>query len=123
MRVFNWLEAVRLIKQHNIKNAEAGLLQDRSWTSGVILSDGVPVIGEYTYLASDWATPVLVDVDTKIAYECHAGPESGYGPDTNWPNEVLAMLTDARVKPEVATKPRPGPKRLLLIPRTRSETP
>lgn len=58
-KVFDWDKAVDILKERGIKDASAGLHLDLEYTSGDILVDGEPV-KDYCYLASTWATPVLV---------------------------------------------------------------
>lgn len=93
-RVFDWRCAVRLIKRYNLKNADAGLSEDMEWTSDCILRDGKPVVEDtYTYLASNWATPILVDRDTGEEFECWEFEDnSQYDSDTVWPKDALEML-------------------------------
>ena len=58
--VFDWDKAAELIKEKGIRNAGAGLRGDYGNTAGDILSDGEPVMDDYTFLASTWATPMLL---------------------------------------------------------------
>lgn len=60
LKVFDWDKAARLLCERSAANAVAGLASDMEWTSGTILRDGAIVDDSYTYLASTWATPVLV---------------------------------------------------------------
>lgn len=62
MRVFDWEKAAHYIRDNDIQNAEAGLSEDLEWTCGPILADGKIIAKHdtYTYLASTWATPVLI---------------------------------------------------------------
>lgn len=93
-QVFDWKKAVALINEHNIKNADAGLSEDMEWTSDWILRDGKPVVEDtYPYLASNWATPVLVNCDTGEEFECWEFQEnSQYNHDTMWPKDALELL-------------------------------
>lgn len=95
-RVFDWRHAARLIKRYNIKNADAGLTEDMEWTSDWILRDGKPVVEDtYPYLASNWATPVLVDRDTDEEFECwEFQKNSQYDRDTVWPEDALELLKE-----------------------------
>lgn len=96
VRVFDWSKAVSLIKEHGIKNAGAGLEEDWEWTGGTILNNGQPVPKErtYTYLASNWATPILWDFDTKNSHECWImKEETDWDSETYWPEEALKQLT------------------------------
>ena len=91
-RVFDWLKAVELIKEHNAKDAIAGLSTDMFWTSGTILVDGKIITDSYTYLSSDWATPVIVIDD--VEYDCwkyqHEVPDWDAG--TKWPPEAVNLF-------------------------------
>lgn len=94
VRSFDWMKAVELIKKHNIKNANAGLESDYEWTAGQILADGKPVTNDYTYLASTWAIPMLIDLDDDTEYECWSYlKDTGYDSDTKWPEEAVKALT------------------------------
>ena len=91
-KVFDWKRAVELIKFHNIKEAYAGLEEDWCWTGGLILENGIPVKGEYTYLSSTWATPVLVDENDTI-YKCWCWEdECSWDHDTQWPLSALLLM-------------------------------
>lgn len=61
-REFDWDKAARLIRERKPVKAEAGLYEDMEWTGGTIYSKGqiVPENETYVYLASNWATPILV---------------------------------------------------------------
>lgn len=92
-KVFDWHQAVNLIKEHDIKNASAGLMEDWEYTSGRILNNSVPVANEYTFLFSTWATPILVDEDTQEEYPCWIGnDQTEWGEHTKWPESALKML-------------------------------
>ena len=67
-KVFDWDKALSVLHEMKAENAIAGLLEDMEWTSGEILRDGELVDDDYTYLASTWATPVLI-VDGEVI-EC-----------------------------------------------------
>ena len=70
-KVFDWHKAARLIREGKAVTAKAGLASDMEWTSGSILTDGKPTPKDdtYVYLASYWATPVLV-LDDGDEVEC-----------------------------------------------------
>lgn len=90
-RVFDWMKAVNLIKKHGATYAEAGLQNDMEWTGGVILSDGEPDMDSLTYLASNWAVPIIVIDGEEI--ECWSYvDEVEYTQDTKWPMEALEEL-------------------------------
>lgn len=67
-RVFDWQKAYEILTARNPKSASAGLKEDWRWTAGVIWSDHRPYCHDYTFLSSDWATPVLRFGDEEI--EC-----------------------------------------------------
>jgi hypothetical protein len=88
-KVFDWKKAAEIIKENNIQNAFAGLDEDWSATSDVILSEGKPVKG-YCYLQSSWATPVLIaDGDH---HECWVENHPEWDVDTIWPDEALQII-------------------------------
>lgn len=92
--VFDWVKAATLIKERAPSRARAGLSGDWDWTGGVIFADGAPVPREetYTFLSSTWATPEL-DLDGEVI-DCFimAKDSPGWGSDTYWPDEALAIL-------------------------------
>ena len=96
VKVFDWHQAVDLIKEHNIQNAEAGLVEDWGYTSGVILRDGEPETETYCYLLSRWATPTLLDLDTLSEYPCFMYKDQaeplGWDEATIWPESALLKL-------------------------------
>ena len=109
VKVFDWNKAAEIIKDRQPSEASAGLIEDWGWTGGEIYRDGKPVPKEetYTYLGSDWATPVLVINDDEVidcyvrveevTADCHAG--------TYWPQSALDILelfqVDGVAKPVV----------------------
>lgn len=104
-KVFDWHKAAELIRANGLLNVEAGLAEDWGYTSGYILSEGerVPKEKTYVFLASDWATPVLHDVDTDIVYECYIhdtdeeNPQ-GWNADTYWPESAVALMVEELVE-------------------------
>ena len=96
MKVFDWSEAVSLIKTLKLKNAWAGLIEDWDWTSGKILENGSPYIDRWGYLASTWATPVLID-DNGNAYECWCWEyECEWNCDTKWPFSAVLLMMEKK---------------------------
>jgi len=93
MRTFDWNEAARILRERNPAEAEAGLQSDLEWTCGTIWRDGQPVTDSYTYLASTWATPVLVIDDEEIECWCWAD-EREFNADTKWPESARAILSE-----------------------------
>ena len=94
--VFDWDKAAGLISEQKPSFAEAGLIEDWFWTGGQIYSDGKPVNQDdtYVYLASDWATPVLImdhDIDNPI--HCYVDEDkTSWSANTYWPESALAIL-------------------------------
>lgn len=69
LMVFDWDKAAKLINDTRTTEASAGLCSDWEWTGGVIFKDGKPVVDDYTYLASMWATPGI-EIEGKT-YDCY----------------------------------------------------
>lgn len=96
MMVFDWNKAAEFIKQHQPKEAIAGLSMDMEYTSGVIYRDGNPITEndfDCMYLASTWATPVLVLDDGKeIPCFKMESELPGWGAKTRWPKSALHIL-------------------------------
>lgn len=91
--VFDWLKAVEIIKEREATAASAGLSGDLEWTGGAILEDGKPISKDdtYVYLASTWATPVLVIGDEEIpCFVMESKTEWHEG--TYWPKEAREAL-------------------------------
>lgn len=99
-KIFDWDKAAKIIKEHNIKNASAGLEGDWSWTGGIILDGGeiVPREETYTFLASDWAIPILRIDDDDDGYDddvidCWIDQEkTAWDADTYWPESAKKIL-------------------------------
>lgn len=93
-KVFDWEKAAKIIIERKAISARAGLSGDWGWTGGEILRDGKPVPKNetYTYLASVHATPEL-EVDGEIIACYRMQSETpGWGSDTYWPPEALALM-------------------------------
>lgn len=90
-KVFDWDKAAALIKEHGIQNASAGLAEDWSWTSDLILKGGIVQKDAFCYLYSVWATPILVDEDADEEYVCYCAP-GVWDEDTVWPDSALEIL-------------------------------
>ena len=99
--VFDWDKAARIIKEKGIKNAWAGLRGDFENTGGMILENGEPIMDDYTYLASTWATPVLSyqddedekNVDGVVEFPCFVMKhETAWDSNTKWPGSALRIL-------------------------------
>jgi hypothetical protein len=90
-RVFDWISAAKKIKEKNPQIAQAGLQGDFEYTSGTIYEDGQPLRSVSCYLASNWATPILV-MDDEV-YECFLMEEqTEYDQNTMWPEEALTII-------------------------------
>lgn len=97
VNVFDWDKAAALIKERKPQEAEAGLASDYKWTRGTIYRDGKIVTDEYTYLASNWATPMLILDGEEIP--CHRDREgSGWDAKTKWPDSARALLANSLAK-------------------------
>lgn len=101
--VFDWDKAARIIKEKGIKDAMAGLSGDFPCTGGTILENGEPVMDDYTYLASTWATPVLSyqddedekNVDGVVEFPCFVMEhETEWNEKTKWPESALRILKE-----------------------------
>ena len=100
--VFDWDKAVSIIQERGLKNCGAGLESDFEYTAGSILVDGVPVTEDYTYLASNWATPQLIIYSNKddgyFDYEetvdCWVWENAtSYNESTKFPEHLIKKLT------------------------------
>jgi hypothetical protein len=96
-KVFDWNKAARILRDSSAKQAIAGLSLDLEWTAGEILKEGKPVPSgdTYTYLSSNWATPVLI-VDGGEEIECFVMEDEANGWDakTYWPESALKILRE-----------------------------
>ncbi len=93
-KVFDWNKAAALIKEHNATTAVAGLAEDWFWTAGLILEDGLPVVKGCPYLASIWATPVILLDEDEFGIECWCWKsESDWNESTLWPQEAIEQLS------------------------------
>ena len=91
-KVFDWDKAAQLIKESGCHVAEAGLRGDWEWTGGIIYEDGI-VTNDYTYLASTWATPIIV-LDDYDEIECYKMKHEvpGWDADTKWPKSAMEII-------------------------------
>lgn len=91
--VFDWHKAVELIREHKPQVAAAGLSGDWEWTGGTIFENGQIVNDEYTFLASTWATPLLILDGTE--YDCFrmSSEVPDWSSDTKWPQSALDLLS------------------------------
>ena len=93
IKVFDWDKAAHLIKDNNVKIAQAGLEDDWEWTGGTIF-DGRPLSVEesYTYLASNHATPQIVIDDVEHDCWCYQSEHPEWDSGTRWPQSALDIL-------------------------------
>ena len=90
-KVFDWDKAARILAERKPQEAFAGLSEDLEWTMGLIWFDGAPDKNNYTYLASNWATPVLIIDDEHIP--CWVSlDEAEWDSGTKWPDSALAIV-------------------------------
>ena len=96
LMVFDWDKAARIIKERGLHNVGAGLSSDLEWTEGDILIDGNPIMDNKCFLASTWATPVMVvhdDEDYGDEIPCFVmESETDWHEDTLWPESALSIL-------------------------------
>lgn len=93
LKVFDWDKAAKIIKEGNHKNASAGLAEDMYWTAGNIFVDGeMPDSIFKPYLASTWATPVLIIDDDE--FDCYKmqSETDGWNSDTFWPDSAREIM-------------------------------
>ena len=94
-KVFDWEKAAEIIKKHKPKYVEAGLSEDWIETSALIYADGEPIFATDIWLASTWATPVLMvdgyNYHTEI--ECFVmESQTDFNENTVWPQIALDIL-------------------------------
>ena len=96
-KVFDWDKAASIIAERKPNIAEAGLAGDMEYTSGVIYKKGKPYLNRgTTFLASTWATPVLVLNDSETI-ECYKYQSEvpHWGPNTFWPRSAKRIVKEA----------------------------
>lgn len=105
-KTFDWMKAVSILKANNIKNADAGLIEDWSSTAGSIIEDGQIYKPEHcgAYFHSIWATPGLFITradGTEEMIECWCYAENAtWDIDETWPDFAKE---EYRNKPHVVT--------------------
>lgn len=93
LKVFDWIKAADLIREHRPSVAEAGLAKDWEYTGGVIYAEGQPVTDQYTFLHSTWAIPtLLMEGRDYSCWRYEDDQEWGWTSDTKWPVEALKVL-------------------------------
>lgn len=92
MKVFDWIAAVKIMMETNCNFAQAGLVEDYDYTVGTILNNKIPVLDDYCYLASTWATPTLYcDGDLIECWKLQSQVPD-YDEDTKWPDDALKLF-------------------------------
>ena len=100
LKIFDWDKAAEIIRDKKPRWAIAGLKGDMENTAGTIYEDNTPITDDYTYLASNWATPILqIETDEGIqdipCYRMkHEVPDWDSG--TKWPNSAMEILTKGK---------------------------
>ena len=106
MRVFDWEKAARLIKSYannsilKIDSVTAGLKDDLEWTGACIFEKGKPNHDARPFLASIWATPIIVfrcyaynDTLGEIEIDCWKYmDETEWNEYTVWPQVAIDIL-------------------------------
>lgn len=96
--VFDWIEAAKIIKERQPQKAVAGLSMDLEWSSGIIYQDNCIVEDSEKYLASKWATPVLI-LDDGFGIPCFKMESElpGWNAHTVWPDIAKKILNGEKV--------------------------
>jgi len=94
LRVFDWDTAAAIIAERKPQYVEAGLRGDMEWTGGAIWSKGavVPEDDTYTFLASTWATPVLVIDGEEVDCWRYQSDTPDWDAGTYWPDSARALV-------------------------------
>lgn len=90
---FNWGKAIMLIFAYNIQNAEFGLREDWEASKAIGLHNQKPIPptkeSKFGYcLTSNWATPVLYDIDNDKCYECYKEIDHEISKGLWWPEDA-----------------------------------
>lgn len=95
-KTFDWDLAAAYIHDNALLDAHAGLDEDWANTRGCIFEDGHPVMDDYTYLSSTWATPtleVLLSNGEQRVIACWKyEDETDWNYKTKWPKSALDIL-------------------------------
>jgi hypothetical protein len=95
-RVFDWDKAAEIIVDRRPSVASAGLSEDWGCTASDIYMGGAPKDDSRPYLASTWATPVLIlDDDSEIECWRYATDTPGWDCNTYWPDSAREILNAA----------------------------
>ena len=88
-KTLDWDKCIDIIVENDLKTVQVGLEEDFEDTCGYILIDDEPVEGEFHYLESLWATPVLLDMDNEEIYPCWSFTnESEYNANSDWTDDL-----------------------------------
>jgi hypothetical protein len=92
LMVFDWVKAAKMIKEHGVKDAYAGLQSDWEYTGGIILDCGKIPTESCTYLASTWAIPEI-EIDGE-KYDCYImqPDRPDWDSGTFWPDEAKKIM-------------------------------
>jgi len=93
-KVFDWDKAAKIIKERDVINASAGLIEDLGSTVGNILVDGRIPEKDYTFLSSTWATPVLIlGRNNDVFIHCYImESETEWNSSIFWPKSARKIL-------------------------------
>lgn len=82
--MLDWEKAKQVCIENKDFEIHAGLFEDFYWTGGLIFSEGKPVDDQYVYVASFWATPILIidKGEEKTLVECYKKGDNPHMP--NW---------------------------------------
>lgn len=86
IRVFDWAKALQILNEKKPDSAGAGLSSDLEWTGGTIWLEGKPYYDGYTFLASNWAIPVLIIDGEEIECWVYKDESPGWDAKSKWPN-------------------------------------
>ena len=90
---FDWIKAAKIIKERKPFIAYAGLREDLEWTIGLIWHNYKVVNNSDAYLASRWATPVLIIDDEEIeCYKKISMKDLKKYSRPKWPKDALAIV-------------------------------
>ena len=92
LMVFDWDKAAAMIKEFKPEYVIAGLQHDLEWTAGCIYSDGKIVDDDYTFLASTWATPLLIMDGVECPCYRMESETPGWNANTVWPESAREIL-------------------------------
>lgn len=91
-KVFDWDKASKIILENDIRNAEAFLKNQESYTAGCILCEGEAILDSEAYLETYKDIPTLRDMDTKDEYPCWK-----FCPSCNWTVTALSRLNRGNI--------------------------